>query len=199
MDVANVTPPRPPSHDIIGYLNFAGGKFDPRFFAAVAEAYASVAASPSKGSAPAASPQPPIWRRFANWLRTEVAELQQANPAFQAVDQALVVAAATFDDVLPAYREFHRDLLFHQADDDLFRPFFIARALQTVLQLHAEGAAGTELTRGAVARLNDFIGHRPIPVLNNERKLEPYEHEWVAPIPVYVEGAGFAPLRPPGQ
>src|SRR5437660_1614578 len=132
MDVTKLPPAgRPPSHDLIGYLNFASGQFDPRFFRAVGDAYALFL-----GQAASAAPgELSLWRRFANWLRTEIAKLQAENSAFQAVDQALVVLAAAFDDVLPAYRRFHGDLLFHQTDDELFRPFFLARILQTVLQL----------------------------------------------------------------
>src|SRR5690606_10737545 len=43
----------------------------------------------------------------------------------------------------------------------------------------------------AIDRLNDFIGHRPVAVLHNQR-MEPYKHEWVRPIPLYIEGAGVA-------
>ncbi len=183
------SPERPPGHEIVGYLNFASGQFDPRFYRAVNEAYRAL----EGGAGPSAATPP--GRRFLAWLRRETARLQSENAAFQTVDQALVVMAAACDDVLPAYREFHRDLLFHQPDEDLFRPYFMARALQIVLELHCAGESGRQLTATAVARLNDFIGHRPAAVLRNERRLEPYAHEWVAPLPLYLEGAGFADDR----
>ena len=41
-------------------------------------------------------------------------------------------------------------------------------------------------------RLNDYLGYRPVAVLHNERKIQPYEHEWVRPVPLYVQGAGAA-------
>ena len=50
------------------------------------------------------------------------------------VEQAEAVLRLVFDGVLPAYREFHRDLLFHQTDETLFQPLFIGRACEAVLQ-----------------------------------------------------------------
>ena len=47
------------------------------------------------------------------------------------------------------------------------------------------------LTRRIVRRLNDYIGHRPVPVLESQQ-IEPYEHEWVRPVPIYIRGAGVA-------
>jgi hypothetical protein len=42
-----------------------------------------------------------------------------------------------------------------------------------------------------IHRLNDFIGHRPLATLESQ-KIEPYEHEWVRPVPVYIRHAGVA-------
>jgi len=200
MDVGNVPPPeRLPSHDIVGYLNFSEGPDDPRFFRAVNEAYRRFEESPDGRKLPphdpAAASQLPIWKRFAAWLTAELGRLQRDEPAFREAAQAAAAMRGAFDVVLPAYRAFHHDLLFHHSDDELFRPFFLARVLQTTLQLQLEGTDDTELAPLALAKLNDFLGHRPTAVLQNERKLEPYEHEWVAPIPVYFDGADFAEDR----
>ena len=43
---------------------------------------------------------------------------------------------------------------------------------------------------GRLNRLNDFLGHRPLAVLNTAQKIEPYPHERVRPIPWYIAGAG---------
>ena len=43
----------------------------------------------------------------------------------------------------------------------------------------------------AIKQLNDFIGHRPVATLESQ-KIEPRQHEWVRPVPLYVEGAGVA-------
>jgi hypothetical protein len=194
MDVANVTPPeRSLSQEIVGYLNFSEGPPDAKFYRAVNEAFRRMvvaeAAVPPSRTVDALTPR---WRRFADWLREEAGRLQAEVPSFRELDQASAVMAAAFEQVIPAYREFHRDLLFHQSDEDLFRPYPVARVLQTVLRLHVAGFAGDELVAAALDKLNDFLGHRPTAVLQNQRRLEPYEHEWVAPLPLYLDGAGFA-------
>ncbi len=112
------------------------------------------------------------------------------SPVFADPEQARNVLRLVFDEVLPAYREHHRDLLFHLSDGELLRPFFIGRVAEAVL---AEGSPWDEtarVTAGALARLNDFIGHRPVAVLHSSQKIEPYSHERVRPIPLYIAGAG---------
>jgi hypothetical protein len=42
--------------------------------------------------------------------------------------------------------------------------------------------------------LNDYIGHRPVAALESQ-KIEPYSHEWVRPVPVYIRDAGAAEGR----
>ena len=192
MDLANVTPPeRSLSQEIVGYLNFSEGPPDAKFYRAVNEAFFRL----SNGRelphvAIARTPEPlPIWRRFADWLGAEAVRLAAEEPAFRSIEQAEGVLASAFDRVIPAYRSFHRDLLFHQPDNDLFRPYFTARILQTVLRFRVAGIDDDELVPHTLAKLNDFLGHRPTAVLQNERKLEPYEHEWVAPLPLYLDGA----------
>lgn len=185
MDVANVPPAEPSwAVDLVGYLNFSDGRYDPQFYRAVDAAFHRLGAD--------AGSIMPVWRRFADWLKTEAGRLQATNPAFADCGQAEAVIESAFAEVIPAYRQFHRDLLFHQTDDELFQPFFVARVCQTVLQEQLGGESSRKLVRTVLARLNDFIGHRPTAVLNNDRQLKPYDHEWVAPIPVYLEAAGWA-------
>src|SRR5262249_55717459 len=44
----------------------------------------------------------------------------------------------------------------------------------------------------ALKRLNDFAGHRPVAILETRPRGEPYEHERVRPIPLYLRGAGVS-------
>ncbi|MHB8901649.1 MAG: hypothetical protein ACYC6Y_23085, partial [Thermoguttaceae bacterium] len=77
-------------------------------------------------------------------------------------------------------------------DEALFQPFFIGRVCEALL---SEGGPWTEVDRildGTLKRLNDFLGHRPVAVLRNGRKLQPYPHERVRPIPLYIDGVGVA-------
>src|SRR5262249_4715345 len=45
---------------------------------------------------------------------------------------------------------------------------------------------------GALNHVNDFVGHRPIAILETRPKGEPYAHERVRPIPLYLRPTGVA-------
>src|SRR5690606_7549886 len=89
------------------------------------------------------------------------------------------------------YREFHSDLLAHQDDEILFAPFMLGRIFEAVLKQSAPWHEIDRISRDSIRMLNDFLGHRPVPTLES-RKHEPYAHEWVRPVPLYVRGAGAA-------
>jgi hypothetical protein len=166
------------AREILGHLNFSGGKEDPAFLKAVnrvAELIAPLTAA-----------------KLRDWLLEHLAKLPKDDPAFADVAQAEAVIRLTIDEVLPAYREFHSDLLFHLAPQDFEQSFFLGRLFEAVL---SEGGPWDERDRivtGALSRLNDYVGYRPVAVLENGRKMELYPHERFRPIPVYVAGAGVA-------
>ena len=41
-----------------------------------------------------------------------------------------------------------------------------------------------------IRQYDDFIGYRPIPVLHSKQKMQPYQHEWLHAVPLYIKGAG---------
>ncbi len=127
---------------------------------------------------------------MARLLREELAALRGTSAAFGNVAQAEAVIELALDKAPDEYRRFHADLLFHRTDAELFRPFFLARVVEAVLQEGGPWDETERIVRGSVTRLNDFIGHRPVAVLHNER-MEPYPHEWVRPIPLYFREAGI--------
>lgn len=170
--------------EVAGYLNFSSGTSDPRFLQAINALYGSIAES--------GEPRDRVWRTLAEVIRTGVAELGSRVEAFRRVDQALAVVRLVFDETLPAYREFHRDLLFHQTEESLFQPFFLGRVCEAVLAVGPPWEETQRIVSGAIRRLNDFIGYRPVAVLHSEQKMQPYAHEWVRPIPLYIRGAGIA-------
>lgn len=185
MDVANMPPPDPSSgQEIVGYLNFSTGNFDPRFYRAF-DAFYRIVEGQTDGDTP-------VWQRVGMRLRAEATRLAGSSAAFASTEQAAAVLGPAFDRVLSEYRRFHRDLLFHQSDDNLFQPYFLARVCQTLLEVGPTSESPDGVVAETIDRLNSFIGHRPTAVLHNEQKLQPYAHEWVAPIPVYLEGAGTA-------
>jgi hypothetical protein len=61
-----------------------------------------------------------------------------------------------------------------------------------------QGAPWSETERiidAAVNVLNDYVGYRPAATLASGARSEPYAHEYVRPIPLYVKGAGVAAGR----
>ncbi len=128
-------------------------------------------------------------------LRAELHAVRGATDAFRQVDQAEAVLGLVFDAALPAYRQFHRDLLFHQTEETLFQPLFIGRVCEAVLQQGGPWHQSDRIVPAALHQLNDYLGHRPVAVLRTEQKIQPYEHEWVRPIPLWIRGAGAAGAR----
>lgn len=161
--------------EVLGYLNFSGGRSDPKFESNVNELLAGVP-----------------WKQVAETLKAVLADLHQSSPAFADCTQAEHVISLTFDRALPAYREHHRDLLFHLKDEDFQHPFFLARVFEAVLEQGGPWDEGDRIIAGVLSRLNDFVGYRPIAVLENGRRMELYPHERFRPMPLYIRGAGVA-------
>ena len=175
--------------DVLGYLNFSSGTSDPRFLANLNKLFTSLAANrPAKE---------PAWRALGNLLAAELQALRGKSDVFQQIDQAEAVLRLVFDATLPAYREFHRNLLFHQGDEGLFQPFFIGRVCEAVLRQGGPWDETERIVPAALHQLNDYLGHRPVAVLRTEQKIQPYDHEWVRPVPLWIRGAGvaFGPYR----
>src|SRR5687768_11414243 len=108
----------PPVEQVLGYLNFSSGAADVQFLANVNGLFLADAAFP---------PGIPHWLAVGRLLTDKLECLKTSSPAFHDASQATAVLQLVFDQTLPAYRQFHRDLLFHHTDESLFRPFFIGR------------------------------------------------------------------------
>lgn len=165
--------------EILGYLNFSNGKADAGF-----ERNLNLLCASLPG------------RNLLEELRTTLYEgmsvLRASTPAFADTTQAESVLNLLVDEVLPEYRRFHNDLLFHIGAAEFEQPFFLAKVLESLL---AQGAPWNETERinaGTIDALNDFVGVRPVAVLENDRKMEPYAHERYRPIPLYLREAGVA-------
>lgn len=165
--------------EVLGYLNFSNGNSDAKFQKNLNDVFGTL-------------PEP---RRLAG-LRAElelaIPQLRETLPAFSETGQAEAVIALVADVCLPAYREFHADLLFHLDDSHFEQPFFLARLFEAVL---AQGGPWDETDRivdGVLGTLNDFIGVRPVAVLDNDQKMQPYEHEYFRPVPLFLRDAGVA-------
>jgi len=167
---------------ILGYVNFSSGGSEPRFLASLNQFW------PESGDGDAAVPS---WRTVGRCLQDSLTALAGSSSAFQNAGQAASVLNLLWDAVLPGYLEFHGDLLFHQTEEDILNSFFVGRACEAVL---SQGAPWDEVDRirdGAIAQLNDYVGYRPVPVLES-RRIDPYPHERVRPVPLFIRDAGVA-------
>jgi hypothetical protein len=177
------------AQDVLGYLNFSSGAADVRFLKNLNELFGALD-EPGKHEVP-------TWRRLGDVLRAELHGLHGTSDVFRTIEQAEGVLSVLFEAALTGYREFHRDLLFHQTDEGLFQPLFIGRAAEAVLRQGGPWNETERIVSGAIAALNDYLGYRPVAVLHSEQKIQPYEHEWVRPVPLFVQGAGvsYGPYR----
>lgn len=167
---------------VAGYLNFSSGARD----LVTLRNLNSLHAVASAGQVLAGKPP---WFDVKLWLDQTLERCEGTTAAFEDVSQARRVVEIVFSKLPPAYLDFHKDLLFHQAPELLFNGFFLGRCAEVVLGLIGRSDDDQWVVEQAVAELNDFVGYRPVAQLEN-RQCEPYRHEWVAPIPMFVAGAG---------
>jgi hypothetical protein len=180
--------PRTPAAIVLGYLNFSSGGFDPHAWRAMSDLYAEVEPAAAGGVVEAAGTAAAMRVLLADRLRA----LEPADPAFRDARQAWGVLDVLFDRLLPAYRDFHADLLEHQPPGAIERPFFLMAAAQAVLAAGGPGDDPQAVVDQAIDRLNEYVGWRPVAVLENGRLSEPYRHERVRPVPLWMAGAGAA-------
>jgi hypothetical protein len=165
--------------DILGYLNFSSGAADPRFQRNLDRLHPLFALG---------NGVPRIRRLLAERLE----QLAASAPAFQNSDQARSVLGLVFDRVLPAYRQHHADLLFHLQPEDFYQPFFVARVVEAVLAQGPPWSSSERIVPGSLRQLNDFLGHRPVAVLESGQQMQPYPNERFRPVPLFIKGAGVA-------
>lgn len=169
--------------DVLGYLNFSSGNSEPHFLKNLSRIWETLPAKENR--------RLPLKQALLQSLQ----ELSQSQPAFHDSKQAFEVIELGLEQLFRNYREFHSDLLFHLTDDDFDHPYFYAVLLEAVL---AQGGAWDEpglIIGGALQYLNDYVGYRPVAVLENGQRMEVYPHEKFRPIPVYHSGAGVAAGR----
>ncbi|TWU04973.1 hypothetical protein [Stieleria varia] len=189
--MSNLPPPqslRESLQRLAGYLNFSSGSKDP----AIAATWNQVYELASRGDPLTGLP---AWLVVKDWLVETLEELRQEKPAFSDISQSLRIVRLLWIELLPAYLDFHRDLLFHQEPEVVFNGFFMGVAAEAILTLDVDGeqqfASDEDLIQATISRLNDFVGYRPVALLEN-RRCEPYPNEFVRPIPLYVRDAGVS-------
>ncbi len=165
--------------EIFGYLNFSSGAPDTRFQANWNCLYEGMTSGFSTYD-------------VRQHLFERLAELKAESELFRETNQAEAVLSIVFDNLLPRYREFHSDLLFHLDEDEFYHPLFIVRLIEAVLDQSGAWDERERIVENALPQLNDFLGFRPIAVLENERELQSYEHERFRPVPIFIKDAGAA-------
>lgn len=170
----------PGVREALGYLNLSSGNDDTSFLHNLNLIWKELPEEESRA------------QRLKEVLLHSLQEMPAGEGAFADATQAELVINCGVDEVLPAYREFHRDLLFHLDTEDFENPFFLGKIFQAVLLQGGPWGEVERIVPAAIDSLNDFVGYRPVAVLENGRKMEIYSHERHRPMPLYVPGAGAA-------
>jgi hypothetical protein len=182
--------PKPTATDLglleeaVGYLNFSSGASDAKFLGNINSLFRSIEFGYENCE--------PL-DVLCGWLDERTRQLSASGGPFGDVSQARALISLLRDDFLPAYRAFHRDLLWHQPDRDLWRPLFLGRAWEALLSQGGPWNETERIVSGTLEVLNDYLGYRPVAVLESERQMEPYAHERVRPIPLSMQEVGVAP------
>ncbi len=181
--------------EVFGYLNFSSGLHNPRFFLALNRLYMEAGGIDPRAiqtealiSLPEKTPE-----TFRQLLEESATKLERSG-VFPDTEQARRVIGCVYDRVVPAYQEYHADLLRFDDPFLIHQPFFLGRVMEAVLQVAETWEEEERIVREAIQRLNDYVGYRPVPVLET-RRYEPYPHERLCPIPIYIRGAGVACCR----
>lgn len=170
--------------EVLGYLNFSSGTSDPHLYDLWNSLFFELEKKESRE----------LWKQGLRLLKDVLADLSKEVAAFRDSKQAEWVLGLITDDILPEYLDFHHDILFHQTPDFLFNPFFMARLCELVLRRAAFRGEEEKAVavRAILSQVNDFLGYRPVPILEGAEKHEPNPHEWVAPVPLWLPHAGAA-------
>jgi hypothetical protein len=169
---------------VVGYANFSAGNSDPQTLIHLNRLIGTASAGrPLSG--------PPAYLTVRGWLDHTLDQVGGSPGPFADASQARAVIDCVWSDLLPTYFDFHRDLLYHQRPEVMLNGFFIGRCLEAVLAQGGPWDERDRIVRGAIERLNDFVGYRPVAVLEG-RKITAYSHEFVRPVPLFIRGCGVA-------
>lgn len=168
-------------HKVLGYLNFSNGRPDPRFQSVWNKAQAFVST--------VSADQP--WIALVDWLLAQSPlAAAQGGSAFHDLAQAKTVLTLFKTRLVQEYQQFHIELLGHLSPNELLEPLMVIRMLESLLAQGGPWDQADRIIKGAIERLNDFLGYRPIATLENKRLGEPYPHERFRPIPLYLRDVG---------
>ncbi len=168
--------------DLLGYLNFSDGTPGARFRVCMNQLFQFCDFDCRLSG-------------IRNHLLDELQNLAESGEsAFQQTDQARRVIETTFDVLFPAYKQHHADLLFHLEPVDICQPLFVARVFEATLSTGTNSGWDdvAALTTDALKQLNTYVGYRPVAILENDRRMQVFDHERFCPTPLYWQDVGTA-------
>lgn len=165
--------------EILGYLNFSNGKPDSKFRFNWNQLFFEL-------------DQWPTSELLHSLLSTHLQALKGTSGAFQEINQAESVIRIAFEKCLPEYKRHHRDLLFHVPERDFIQPYFLAVLFEALLEQGGPWEENEHLISATIDKLNDYVGFRPVAVLENGQQMQVYPHEKFRPIPLYFNECGVA-------
>ena len=195
--------------EVLGLINFSSGNVKPDFYAKINRLFVHPDVAEGDVGVPTANltegangKQGPTtledWAvvgptsRLKDLLLAELAVAKGSSPAFSDCSQAEAVLELALGKLPAAYRRHHADLLFHLSAAEFEQPFLVAAFVDAILSQGGPWDETDRILGGALSHLNDFVGYRPVAVLENGRRMELYPHERSRPFPLYITGAGVA-------
>ncbi len=177
---------------VVGYLNFSDGESSPAFLQAISEQFEAIAQQfPSVDPGLPLALNDQVHLQFLSDLKSATLDEGQGKAWFGDIERARSAVSFVADHLMPGYREYHAIQLAHVPPGRLWQPLMLGRMFESALRHSAiEDLAGR--TKAVITELNDFVGYRPVAVLENNQHNKPYPHEYVRPIPIYTFGSGSA-------
>ncbi len=179
MTASNAVLPDTLIEEILGYVNLSGGTHDPAFARNINQLCDHLGGLG-------------CWKDVGETLVASLESLSPRSPALADDRQATTVLELVFDGLIPLYRLHHQDLLHHLDDDDWEQPLLLVMMFEAVLECGPDYDSVETVLDTALDTLNDFLGYRPVAVLENDQFCEPYPHERYRPAPLYIAGVGAA-------
>jgi len=190
------------SSALLGWLQLSEGRPSEKFRKECARAWSRLRETGNPHAA----------KTLLDWLETK---LREGAGAPQGIFQGPPLAHAALDGarvIIEATRISRRDLLGHLSPNELAGPFWLIALLELLarrlasepdlLQESPRGllpATGLEvlapLFKSVLNEFHDFVGYRPLPVLESGRKVRIQPSERHRPAPLWWPGAGVAPIE----
>ncbi|MEC7555902.1 MAG: hypothetical protein VYA32_01930, partial [Planctomycetota bacterium] len=156
MTASNAVLPDTLIEEILGYVNLSSGTHDPAFARNINQLCDHLGGLG-------------CWKDVGETLVASLESLSPRSPALADDRQATTVLELVFDGLIPLYRLHHQDLLHHLDDDDWEQPLLLVMMFEAVLECGPDYDSIETVLDTALDTLNDFLGYRPVAVLENDQ------------------------------